>query len=114
MKNRIGRIIIVIGVLHGLLGLVKFSGSFTAMIAEGVFNTGAGSERGWAIWFTVAGPVFILLGLSLRSLEQHQIQIPNAIGWGLSILAVIGGIFIPVSGFWALLLPGILILRQKK
>lgn len=114
MKNRVGFIIIVIGILHTILGVIKFSEVFSQMMLEGLFNTGIGSHRGWAVWFTVTGIVFIILGFALKFIEESKLNIPNNIGWGCLGVAILGGIIIPLSGFWALLLPGILIISSKK
>lgn len=114
MKTKIGWIVIIIGSLHSLLGIVKFSESFLSMLSEGIFNTGAGPERGWAIWFTFCGIVFILLGLGLGFIEKKGMHIPKNIGWGLAGSAIMGGVILPVSGFWALLLPALLILFGKQ
>lgn len=114
MKNRVGLIVIVIGILHAVLGVIKFSEVFMQMIFEGLFNTGTGSHRGWAVWFTVTGIVFIILGFALKFMEESKLNIPNNIGWGLVGIAILGGFIIPLSGFWALILPGILIISLKK
>ena len=113
MKNKIGLSIIVIGVMHTLLSLMKFSDTFSEIIKEGIINSGLGANRGWAIWFTVTGFVFIFLGLAIQALEQHQLTVPKLIGWGLLLTAVIGGLMIPLSGFWILLLPSLFIILAK-
>lgn len=114
MKKKIGLTIIVIGVLHTLLSFVKFSGTFGEIISDGFFNSGVGAERGWAIWFMTTGIIFILLGLALNQLEQQKLHISKSIGWGLLFTAIIGGAIIPISGFWALLLPAIPIIGIQR
>ena len=113
MKNKIGIIVIIIGLLHTLLGIVKFSDIFAEMILEGFFDSGMGAERGWAVWFTVTGIVFVLLGLAIKQIEHQKMTIPKVLGWGLLFMALCGGLMIPVSGFWALLLPAGLIISPK-
>lgn len=114
MRTKIGWIVIIIGSLHSLLAMVKFSESFGSMLSEGIFNTGTGPERGWAIWFTFCGILFILLGLGLKFIENKGLNIPKSMGWGLAGSAILGGLILPASGFWALLLPALLILSNKK
>ncbi|MGH1337930.1 MAG: DUF6463 family protein [Aureispira sp.] len=65
------------------------------------------------MWFTTVGVVFILLGLVLQFIEQQQLKIPKKIGWGFCLVAIIGGLLLPFSGFWALLLPGAQILLSN-
>ncbi len=99
MKNRVGIIVLLIGVLHLLLGVVKFFNTFKEMVFEGLFNSGNGSERGWAIWFTTTGVIFIILGLALKFIEEQKLKIPVAIGWVIFYVAIFGGVLIPKSGF---------------
>ncbi len=113
MKNKIGIIIIVIGSLHLGLSFVKFSQVFTQMLSEGIFDSVVGAERGWALWFTFTGIVFILLGYAIKYMEQQNLAIPTPIGWLLLIASIFCGILLPLSGCWALLLPAILIIMNK-
>jgi len=113
MKNKIGIIIIVIGSLHLGLSFVKFSQVFKQMLSEGIFDSAIGAERGWALWFTFTGIVFILLGYAIRYMEQQNLAIPTPIGWILLTASIFCGISLPLSGFWALILPAILIIIDK-
>ncbi|WP_075342393.1 DUF6463 family protein [Tenacibaculum agarivorans] len=110
MKNRVGFIVLIIGVLHVLLGAIKFFRVFKEMFFEGLFNSGTGADRGWAIWFFTTGVVFIILGLAFKFIEKQKLKIPKTIGWIIFYLAIFGGVIIPKSGFWILLLPSILII----
>ncbi|MEL6538390.1 MAG: DUF6463 family protein [Bacteroidota bacterium] len=114
MSKRIGIILIVIGALHTLLGLVKNSSVFMEMIADGMWNTAQTAERGLAFWFTFACILFMILGYAVHYLERQSILAPKPLGWFLLGGTLLGVVFIPASGFWALLLPAILILSRKQ
>jgi len=59
LKRHIGLTIIIIGTLHTVLGVVKFSGVFATMFSEGLFNSVNNADRSFAFWFTFCGIVFI-------------------------------------------------------
>ncbi|WP_394750999.1 DUF6463 family protein [Spongiimicrobium salis] len=110
MKNKIGIIILIIGVLHLLLGLVKFSSVFGGMLSEGWLNTAEGDTRGRALWFTFTGLVFLMFGFAIGYLEKEGLQVPRSLGWWLLASTILGATALPLSGFWALVLPSVLIL----
>ena len=113
MKQKAGISIIIIGILHSILGFVKFSNSFSEIIYNGFFNTVSGAEKGWALWFTITGIVFILLGIAISFIEKNGLKPPSGIGYILSATAILGGVMLPLSGFWALLFPSVLILYNQ-
>ncbi|OJJ15359.1 hypothetical protein BKI52_38750 [marine bacterium AO1-C] len=114
MKNNIGVVVIIIGVLHSLLGFVKHSGVFGGMLSNGLLNTGNTIERNLAFWFTFAGITFMLLGYLIKYIESQKLAVPITFGWLLLGAAVVGVVILPISGFWALFLPAILIIYQAK
>ncbi len=114
MKNRIGLIIIIIGTLHTLLGIIKFSKSFTEMISKGLINSASTIEDGLAFWFTFTGVLFILLGYLTNYLEQNGLTVPKPLGWILIASSIVGVIIFPISGFWIVFFPAILIVTNKK
>ena len=114
MKNNIGVIVIVIGVLHSLLGLVKHAKVFGGMLSSGLLNTGGSVERNLAFWFTFAGITFMLLGYLIKYIESQKMEVPIVFGWLLLGTAILGVTILPVSGFWALFLPAILIIYQAR
>lgn len=114
MKHRIGMIVIAIGILHTMLGLVKYAGIFGAMVSEGLINTAGTNERNLAIWFTFCGTVFIMLGYTMKTIEGHTGRIPSPLGWSMFASAVLGGLILPISGFWALIIPSFLIIVSNR
>lgn len=113
MKNRIGLIIMIIGILHSLLGLVTFSGSFAEMISGGLVNTATSLENNLAFWFTFSGFLIIFLGYLGNYLEKKNLALPKPLGWMLLAGSLLGVIILPVSGFWIVFLPAILIISKK-
>jgi hypothetical protein len=54
----------------------------------------------WSIFFGLA---LTILGVLVRDLEQREQPIPHLAGWLLLAMGVLGGILVPVSGFWLVL-----------
>ncbi|MEM7412139.1 MAG: DUF6463 family protein [Myxococcota bacterium] len=111
MKAPVGTSLLVIGTLHTLFAFVPFGTLLGEIVADGVFQAAEGAERGQAFWFLIAGPLFMLFGVSTRRLEEAELALPRSLGWGLLAVAVLGVVVKPVSGFWLLLLPGVLAVR---
>ena len=109
MKNKIGISIIIIGILHVCLGFVKYQTSFMNIFSQSVFNSIKTHEEKLAFWFTFCGIIFMLLGYLIYLLEKHQIKIPKRFSWSFLASTILGVIILPVSGFWILLIPSILI-----
>lgn len=112
MKKRAGIILIVIGVLHSLLGLVKYSDHFLSMAKSGLINSAQTTSDKLAFWFTFAGLLFTGLGYLVNNQTRQGVKTPRAFGWMIIGASAAGIVFLPVSGFWLVFLPGILILSD--
>jgi hypothetical protein len=113
----IGRSFIIIGVIHTLAGLIFFGDVFGPILRDGVFRTvgpGTPPDRGIAFWFFMTGFMALIVGLPLDQLERHGIQFPASLPWVLLVIAIVGCIMIPASGFWLLGAPIVgMFLRQR-
>jgi len=114
MKRWIGRSVILIGLLHTIFGLIAFRSTFALLLREGIINTVNGQpDREMAFWFTFFGFSMIVFGALIDWCESKGIKLPPAIGWGLLTIAIIGVLFMPVSGFWVVLIPSIGAIRHQ-
>jgi len=114
MKRWIGRSIIVIGLLHTVFGLVGFRNTLAVLFGEGIINTVNGQpDREMAFWFIFFGFSMIVFGALVDWCESKEIKLPPTIGWGLLTISIIGVLFMPVSGFWVVIIPSIGLIRHK-
>lgn len=65
-------------------------------------------------WFLFFGFALIPLGFLVRHLERKGESVPSFVGIQLIILGLAGGILLPASGFWTVLVPAWNILRKRK
>ena len=113
MKKRVGLIIIIIGSLHVSLGLVKFFKPFLDMISNGLINTAGSTENSLAFWFTFPGLLFIFLGYVTNHVERNHLAVPKQFGWMLLASSTLGVAVLPISGFWIVFLPALLIVFNE-
>lgn len=113
MKNTIGLLTIITGILHFLLGLFKFKLQFTNIIFSGFFNKIKAYDNGHAFWFTFAGILLIIIGILIKFIEQKNLVVPKSICWFFLFSGIIGVSLLPVSGFWIFLLLAFLIKKQN-
>ena len=69
----------LIGVLHFIMGLVRYRRSFGLMLAGGLINTVRHETTNQlAFWFTFTGPMMILIGYLMDwVVRQKKLTLPN-------------------------------------
>jgi hypothetical protein len=119
-----GKALLAIGALHqavgvaGGIGALALPGSpprnlFDEIVAAGVVGAIEGDRvRTVLFWYLAFGMLLLVLGWALDRWEVRGDRLPASIGWQLVAVALGGGLLIPVSGFWLVLLPGVWILRR--
>ena len=108
MNRWIGRWLIAVAVLHTLFALVVFKAPLAQIVEAGVFDTvGRDPLRGAVVWFVLFGAMSLLLGLAIDAMEKAKLRLPSAIGICLLLLAIIGVVLMPSSGFWLLFPPAL-------
>ena len=100
----------VVAVLHLAATVALHGSSFIRMLELGVWNSTISVELHLAVWFAIASPFMFLLGLSILEMRMPS----RLFGWLLTSIAVIGGVLIPISGFWLLLPPGLAIAFARR
>lgn len=116
-----GPSLVLIGAGHTALGAVAYRDSLAAMLRGGVGSAGEGAwspaetaRRQRAFWFEVSGVALVLLGDAVGAQERSVQRPPRRLGWAVGALAVLGGAAMPVSGFWALLVPAAVLVRRGR
>lgn len=111
-----GYLLIAISVIHVLVGVWLFAEPLADIIRNGVFNTVAPDpftpyfDREDAFWFMIAAPLLFTLGQLCCWAEAQRITLPAFLGWNLLAISLVGVLIEPISGFWLLIPPAILIL----
>jgi hypothetical protein len=107
--------LVAVSVIHTVFALVVFPKILISIIERGVFNSvGADPMIGAVVWFVLFGVVLFICGLSIFELEKARPgPLPRSLGWSLLALVLLGGVLMPVSGFWLALPPAISILLGK-
>lgn len=115
VQGYLGEIIIATALLHLAVGVIFYSAPLAAIFAAGVIDTvGTNPERDAALWFMVAGVLIGLLGVLVRAMQRQGQRLPAALGWGLLLLSLVGAAILPASGFWLLLVEGLLLIGASR
>jgi hypothetical protein len=106
----VGDVITATGLLHVGLGAVSFAGPLGDMVAAGLVNSMGGFvDRQATLWYFVAGGFLLTAGLTTRWIRRRTGVAPLPLGWGLIVIAALGAAVAPVSGFWLVLIEGVLL-----
>jgi len=119
MKITNGKILIVIGIAHPLLGVspfafgkqfVQFANNYFFKISNGLsefplLNGQMNYENFAAFWFVYFGILIIPIGILVNYIEQKNETIPKYFIYSYLIVVLIGVYMIPFSGMTFLMLP---------
>lgn len=116
MKYWKGKWIMSVAVLHTVFSLFYFSAPYQEVLNLGIINSVKTPEIGLAVWFFIFGIILFISGQLILTIEKNHQPVPFTVGLGLLILAVLGAVLMPVSGFWLVFPPviGLLIANGKK
>ena len=115
MKKWIGNWIIGTSVIHTLFAILMFQDTWLQILNNGIFNTvGQDSQIGAVVFFFLWGLLYFVLGFTVQYLENNKIILPQILGFGLLINAIVSVILIPESGYWLMFPPAVAIIMSKK
>jgi hypothetical protein len=105
---------IIVSIIHGGVGAFVYFEQWQAIAQDGWFNAVVPDpfapifERDAAFWFMFVTPFILLMGqLCLWSDRQH-VALPVSIGGILLATLIVGLFLLPVSGFWLVLPPSLM------
>jgi len=119
MKSKNGKIFLILGVMHTILGVspwafgkqfALFSNQFFFKISEGLLefpllDGKMNYENFAAFWFVYFGLFLIPVGLLVDFIESQNIPIPKTFVWTYLAVVLLGVYMIPFSGMTFLMLP---------
>jgi hypothetical protein len=110
----IGRWLMTVAALHVVIAIVQYHDVLATVAQRGAFNTVAGApEVGAVVWSLLFGAVAFIGGLAVSALEKSGVALPKSLGWCLVVLAAVGAVLVPVSGFWLVFPPAISIVARR-
>jgi hypothetical protein len=121
-KHKAARLLMVTGVLHVLGGVWVGRGPLMRIVREGFFgaaDSGLGhvpsaTDRELVFWFLLWGVYTFVLGQLLAWMEDQGRRPPAYLGWELIAINLIAAALMPKGGFWLVLIPSFLIIRESK
>ena len=112
--------LIAVSIIHVLVGLLVFAEPLAEIAQHGWFNTVAPDpfnpyyNREDAFWFMMATPFIFMVGKLCFWAQAQQIALPAFLGWIMLAIALTGCFLEPISGFWLLIPPSVLILAASQ
>ncbi|MCA1592237.1 MAG: DUF6463 family protein [Acidobacteria bacterium] len=121
-KRKAGRLFMLIGVLHVLGGAWVGREPLVRILREGFFgeaDSGLGNvpsqvDKELVFWFMLWGVYAFLFGQFISWLEGQGKRTPAFVGWELVVINLLAAALIPKAGFWLVLIPSFLIIRDAK
>jgi uncharacterized membrane protein len=114
-ERLLGPALIAIGMGHVVAALVIFPQGLADIVRAGVLDTIAVAsppERQAAFWFILFTPVLALAGqVASQAVARDDRRLLATLAWYLTGIAALGALVMPVSGFWAVLAVGLVMLR---
>ncbi|HWN40844.1 MAG TPA: DUF6463 family protein [Thermoanaerobaculia bacterium] len=121
-ERKAARLLMVTGVLHVLGGswvgreplLRIFREGFFGEADSGLGNVPADMDKELFFWFVLWGVFTFVLGQLLSAMEKRGCRPPAWIGWELIAINLIAAALIPKGGFWLVMIPAFLIIREAR
>ncbi len=115
LRPHAGRLLVLTGIGHCLVGLAYYSGPLGDIVQGGFFDSiGTNAERDAALWFMVCGVLLVFLGGFVHWTQARLGTLPAFFGWGIVAVSVTGALLMPASGFWLTLLLGMLLVAVAR
>ena len=95
-----------LGILHCIVGLMRFRKTISIVVSEGIVGKFQGEDsRRLAFWFLIFGPLLMMGGhVAIMAAQQGNLAVLRIVGYYLLAGSVCGVVALPKSPFWALLI----------
>ena len=103
--------LIATSIIHVLVGAWLYAEPLADIARNGLFNAvDPEFDRNAAFWFMMIAPLLFTLGQLCCWAQAQSIDLPAFVGWYLLAISVVGVVLMPISAFWLLIPPAVLIL----
>ncbi|MDU1904629.1 MAG: DUF6463 family protein [Dysgonomonas sp.] len=111
-----GTYLVLTGILHTIVAGILYKEPLLEIIKSGLINgVKENTPQDTAFWFLVCGLIIILFGMTLQHyLRRTYKPAPKFIGYFLLVFSLLGGIIVPVSGFWLFVPQALIIILAKE
>ena len=121
-RNKIGRLLMTIGVLHVLGGSIVGREPIMRIFREGMLgeadsglgNLPAHMDKELVFWFMLWGACIFVLGQVASWAEGEGKRLPAHVGWQLAVFNLAAALLDPKGGFWWVLIPSYMIIRNAR
>lgn len=121
-KRKAARLLMVIGALHILGGIWVGRNTLARIFRDGFIGEAdsflghlpARTEKELVFWFLFWGVLLFLLGQLISWMEKQLIRPPAFVGWGLMASSLVAALLMPAVGFWLVLLPAFILIKDAK
>jgi len=95
-------ILVVLGVGHTTVGVVRFKEPLAQAVRAGFVGQFVGHpDRRAAFWFMIFGPLLVMGGhLAIHAVNTADARLLRIIGFYLLAIAAVGSLALPQSAFW--------------
>jgi len=114
MINRIGKIIIILGIIHSIFGFIFFRNIFPELVREMLFNSIKYQlDRQTAFWFIYFGFATLIIGGLIDWIEHKNLELPSFLKWSFLAITLLGCFIMPISGIWLFFIPTICLFLRR-
>lgn len=121
-KRKAARLLMVIGALHILGGIWVGRNTLARILRDGFIgeadsflgHLSSRTEKELVFWFLFWGVLIILLGQLISWIEKQGMRPSSFIGCELMASSLVAAILMPAAGFWLVLLPAFMLIRDAK
>lgn len=101
----------VTSIIHVLVGVWLYAEPLKNIAQSGFFNAVEPfCDRNTAFWFLMFVPLLFAIGQLCCWAQIQGIALPIFLGWCLLATSIVGIVLMPISGFWLLIPPSVLII----
>jgi hypothetical protein len=121
-KRKAARLLMVIGALHEFGGIWVGRRTLLRIFRDGFIGEAdsllghfpSRMENELLFWFLLWGVLMFLLGQLISWMEKNGMRAPAYIGWELVASSFVAALLMPAVGFWLVLLPAFMLIREAK
>jgi hypothetical protein len=121
-KRKAARLLMVIGALHILGGIWVGRSTLARIFGDGFIGQADSllgyrperTEKELVFWFLFWGVLMFFLGQVISWMEKRGMRPPAFIGWELIASSLVAALLMPAVGFWLLLLPAFMLIKEAK